>query len=263
MIKPHTQKIIFIDQNFLDELRHNSLLDYENFETPVLDTKIVKLPITEDQAIELMQHMHSSEIKSGSILVKSGYTDQFVPIDSVADDCAISKYQRWVELCIALGAKKVSISNIEEISLESDSKTKISASVAGGGIVAEGKAEFTSNRNMNINDLRKSIMQFNAEATGGIPDWNQAKRIIDHYGLHKDGMFQSIFEMRRVENNQLKRHEFSLDLSKDVKRLLDSSIKAKLKLMSKIYAGQAEFDKASESLEKQRTAFKISVIVEF
>ena len=263
MIESYTQKVIFIDENFLNELKQNSLSDYESFESPVFDTKIIKLPSTAEEANELMRHMHPSEIKVGSILVKPGYTDQFIPIDSVADDCAVSKYQRWVELCIALGAKKVSISNIEDVSLELDNKMHTSVSLAGTGVVAEGQAGLALDRTQKTNDVRKYIMQFNAEATGGAPDLAQAERILNQYNLQKDGMFRSIVEMRKVQNNQLKKHEFSLDLSKDVKRILDSSIKAKAKLMSKIYAGQAEFDKANETLEKQRTALKISVVVEF
>ncbi|MNE92011.1 hypothetical protein D3C80_1896900 [compost metagenome] len=69
--------------------------------------------------------------------------------------------------------------------------------------------------------------------------------------------------MRSVGSNTLLKHEFSLDMSTDVKKVLNASLKAKLEVMSKICEGRAEFDRARTSMEKGRTALKLTVTVEF
>ena len=44
MIEPYIRKIIFVDDSFLEDLRHRSISGYQQFEAPDLDTKIITLP---------------------------------------------------------------------------------------------------------------------------------------------------------------------------------------------------------------------------
>lgn len=262
MIEAYTHKVFFVDRDFLEDLKEDSLTEYKEFTQPQVDTQIIQLPATE-QLNELIAYMPPSEIRVGNVLAKTGYTDQFGPIDDFAEDHAIRKYRLWVQLCIALGAKKVVINNIEDVLIESQDKFDLDASVSGKAPI--GSAEMGLKRKSNeMNDeINKKILGLAAEATGGPPNLAAAEEILTRYDLFKDDMFRSIFDMRKIETNQLIKHEFTLDFTKDMKRMFDSSTKAKLSAMSKIYKGRIDVSVASNLIEKSRTAMKLSIIVEF
>lgn len=264
MIEQHVRKVIIIDQPFLDDLRNTSLTDLQAFTSPDIDTMVITLPLSSHSQInELARYVDPTEIRAGSILVKPVYTDQFVPVDSFTEDIVLRKYGLFVQLCIALGAKKVAISSIEDINLESSESVSAEANI--GGSAPVGKAEVAAKaKQSSLNDeVRQSIMKLHTEAHGGEPNLEEADRIMDQFGLRKDALFTDVYNMCRVSTNRLSRHEVSLDFSKEVKRVFDSSMQAKIKVMSKLYQGCAEFDKARKSLEKNRSATRLSVVVEF
>lgn len=263
MIEPYTQKIFFVDEPFLDELKHTSLTTYQAFTVPEIDSKIITLPAAPSDVTKLVEWMHPSEIRVGGILAKAGYTDQFVSVDVFSDDHAVRKYGLWILLCTALGAKKVSVTNIENVSLESEDMTTFSINAAGKATTVQAEASFQRDEASGNDEARKAIMNIKVDALGGEPDLAEAKRILDQYGLHNDHMFRGIYDMRSVSSNRLTKHEFSLDLSSDVKRIFDSSMRAKIEAMSILYDGRAEFDTAKKTFEKARTALKLSIAVEF
>lgn len=263
MFEPHIQKVIFVDEPFLTALELGSITDFRAFSSAELDTQIVTLPLQSKDVGELVKHVAPSEVRPGAILVKPDYSDKFMSMEAFADGHAERKYRLWILLCLALGAKKVSISNIEDITVELDD----SASTAvGGGLkapVGSASAEFKVGQSSQHSDVRKSMTEIKAEATGGEPDLTRAMEILMRHGLYRDDMFQRMYEMRSLTNNAVRKQEFSLDLSSDVKRVFDSSLKAKVKLMSKLYGGNADFEKVHRSFEKARTALKLTVLVEF
>lgn len=263
MIEPYTQKIIFVDQPFMEELKHASITSFQSFEAPDLDTKVITLPLTASNETELMHHVNACDVRPGSVLVKPGYTDQFVTLDEFTDDHAKNKFDVWLQLCVALGAKKVDVTNIEEVSLEAEEHSSVSADINGKSHFGSLNAGIKDRDSSQSEQVRQSIMKLKVAATGGEPDFQAADRILNQYGVHKEPMFKSLYNMRSVGSNTLLKHEFSLDMSTDVKKVLNASLKAKLEVMSKICEGRAEFDRARTSMEKGRTALKLTVTVEF
>lgn len=263
MIEPYIQKIIFVDQPFMDELKHQSMVQFKEFQSPALDTKVITLPVAPGEILQLMAVMDSSEIKAGGVMVKASYTEQFVSADSFAEDCAIRKYRLWILLCLALGAKNVNVTNVEEVSLGIETDASISAKLDVKTPLAEVETEFKKNDLERHGKTRKSIMEIHASAAGSDPNLAEADRILKSSGLLKDDMFRSIYDMRSVSTNRVTRHVFSLDLSSDIKKVLDSSLKAKIKVMSALYAGRAEFETVKKSLETGRTALQLAVTVDF
>jgi hypothetical protein len=264
VIEAYVSKIIVVDQPFLDDLKQTSMADFQIFTSPDIDTKVITLPLASSEEIaDLTQYMDASEIRPGRVLVKPGYSSQFVSVDSFSEDIVFRKYSLFVQLCIALGAKKIAISSIEDVSLET-SKTK-STSAAGGVGAPLLKAEVGAKAGQSsLNDeVRKSIMKLNTEAHGGDPNLQEAHRIIENHCLQKDALFSDMYNLRRVSTNRLQSHEVTLDFSTDVKRIFDSSMQAKIKVMSKLYQGRVEFDSAKKSLERNRSATKLSVRVDF
>lgn len=263
MIEPYTQKIIFVDEPFMEELKQASITSYQTFEAPDLDTKVITLPLSSSDVSELIRHVDVSHVRPGSVLVKPGYSDHFVTLDEFTDDHAKNKFDVWMQLCVALGAKKVDVTNIEDVSLEAEEQSSVSAVGNAKSTFASGEASLQQQASSSSQMMRQSIMKLKVAAAGGVPDFQAADRIMRQYGVQRETMFNSLYNMRSVESNTLLRHEFSLDMSTDVKKVLNASLKAKLAVMSKICEGRAEFDRVRTSMEKGRTALKLTVVVEF
>lgn len=263
MFEPHIQKVIFVDDAFLTALEQDSITNFRAFGAAELDTQIITLPLSSQDVAEVVKHVHPSEVRPGAILVKPDYSDRFMSMDAFADSHAERKYRLWILLCLALGAKRVSVTNVEDVGIESEDARTTSLQIEGKAPVAQMSAEGKASRSLQQEEIRKSIMNIVAEATGGTPDLERAKSILHEHGLERDDMFQRMYDMRCLKTNAVLRQEFSLDMSSDVKRMFDSSLKAKVKLMSKLYGGRVEFEKAQNSLEKARTALKLTVVVEF
>lgn len=259
----YVRKIIFVDKVFLEDLNQISRRDVEEFSDPGLDTRVFELPLSQMNIDEVIAVVDPSAIRPGSIVVRPGYTDQFVPVGDFSEDLMNRKYGLFVQLCIALGAKHVSISNIENVSLGTDGQAGMGAGLGGNTPLAGGSAEFSLQTSELEASVQKNIMQMKTSAHGGEPDFEKAEAIIQLYGLQKDSLFMDMLGMCRGTTNRLSRHELSLDLSTDVKRIFDSSIHAKIKVMSKLYEGNADFEKARRSVERTRTATKLSVVVQF
>jgi hypothetical protein len=259
----YVTKVIFVDNLFLENLGQISRFDLEEFSNPGLDTRVVSLPLRSSEIEEITSSIDSSAIRPGSIVVRPGYTDQFVPVDSFSENLVLRKYGLFVQLCVALGAKKVSVTNIDDVSLEASDDVSTSGGVTASVPVGKGEAELKSKKSSLTDDVQKSIMKFNIVAQGGEPNLEAADDLIRKYGLQKDSLFTDLLNMCKYKTNKLSSHELSLDFSTDVKRAFDSSIQAKVEVMNKLYKGKADFERVKKSVEKTRTATKLSVMVEF
>lgn len=255
-------KVIIVNAEFLADLEQRSRTDLEEFTNPGLDTKVVTLPLRAEEIEELTPFIEPSLICPGSIVVKPSYTDQFVTVDSFSEDLVLRKFGLFGQLCIELGAKKVSVSSIEDVSLEASNGVDTSAGLEATTPVGQGKAEFKAKQSSLRDDVCTSIMNRVTEAQGGPPDLEAAEQLMRQYGLYKDSLFTEVLNIRRSKNKTT-RHELSLDFSKDVKRVFDSSIQAKIKAMSKFYQGSVDFERTRMCVETKRTATKLSVVIEF
>lgn len=263
-IEPYVTKVIFVDERFLEDIGQFSRKSLDEFSNPGLDTKVISLPLKSPSEVEKLSRMIDvSAICPGSIVVKPAYSDQFVSIETFSEDLVNGKYDCFVQLCIALGAKKVVISNVEAVNLSKDENAKTLAGLDAGGVLGGGGVELKNERSSQANDIAKSVREIKTEAQGGEPDIALAEEIIRKYGLNKDPLFTGMLNMCRTVNNRLRKHEFSLDFSKDVKRVFDASIEAKIKLMSEFYKGSGTFERARHSIETTRTATKLSIMVDF
>lgn len=263
MIERFVNKVIFVDSQFLENLGQISRTDLDDFNHPGFDTRVVSLPLPTSMIEELTSIIDPSSIRTGTIVVRPGYSDQFVPLDSFSEDLVYRKYGLFVQLCIALGARKVSITNIEDVTLGASEEAGISAELNAGAPLGKSEAKYHSNQSSLTADFRKSIMELKTEAHGGQPNLGVAEDLIRQYGLQKDSLFTYMLNMCKVPTNMLSRHELSLDFSTDVKKVFDSSIQAKIRVMSKLYQGKADFERVRQSVERTTTATKLSIVVEF
>lgn len=264
MIEPYITKVIIVSERFLDDLGQSSITDLDEFANPGLDTRIISLPLRSPTEIEMLSRiMDVSDIRPGRIVVKPSYSDQFVGVDGFSEDLVLRKYGLFVQLCHALGARKVVIKDIEDINLEINSGLAANAKLNASAPSGAAQASVEARRSSSNDELRKSIREIKTEAKGGVPDIPAAERLIEQYGLRHDSLFTDLTNMCKITTNKLSRHELYLDFSKDVRKVFDSSIQAKVGLMGKFYGGGLDFERTKSALEKNRTATKLSIVVEF
>ena len=263
MIKSYTDKLIFVDDQFMRDLEQESVTDLVKFENPDPDTQIIRLPLVPDELTELTNYIDISEVKVGNILVKPGYSNKFIQIEDFAEDNTLRKYRLWVQLCIALGAKKVSVTDIQKVIVDSGEVSTTNVDASGKVTVVSADADMTVKKSSHEDELKEKITKISAVAQGSMPNLEAAKRILKDYKLLNDDMFVSIYEMRELGFNPLKEHKFELDFAKDLKKVFDTSIKAKFDVMAKVYKGRVALDAKSNAFNNARTATKLVINVEF
>ncbi|AXV65918.1 hypothetical protein D0907_11885 [Pseudoalteromonas lipolytica] len=263
MIKSCVNKLIFVDEEFMRELEQGAVSVLEEFNNPTSDTQVIKLPLKEDELTHLVQSMDVSEIKPGNILVKPNYINRFFRIEEFSESHVLRKYRLWTQLCLALGAKHVKVQDIKDVNIEAGNDSDISVKATASSLVAEGSLDVSAKKSSRANEIRQQIMDMSTDAEGSKPDLDAAHRILEKYNLFHDDLFMSVYEMRELMTNSLKRHEFYLDFSSDIKKVFNSSIKAKLDVMAKVYKGRIDFDSQENAFEDARTAMKLSILVEF
>jgi len=264
MIKPYVGKLIFVDEEFVSELKECSETEFSSFMNPVIDTKIINISSQNEVFFEgLVNYVDSSEVRPGNIVMKPAYSGRFVSVDCFAEDIVFRKYSLFVQLCVALGAKRVSVNGIQGVSIESSSSEDHDVNGGASSPLVRADASGQAKRSSLSDQAEQSIYSLNTTACGGEPDIAESESIISRYGLSHDPLFIDIFNMRRISTNSLVKHEVSLDFSNDVKRNFDSNMKARVEIMSKLYGANADVQKAQASFEKNRTATKLSVVVDF
>lgn len=263
MLESYVTKIFFVDQTFMDDLKERSLSDYEEFNSPAVDTRIVTLPLSNEQIGELAEVVDASAIRAGSIVVKPKFSQDFVPVDEFTEDMVLRKYSLFVQLCVLLGAKSVSISSVEGVALDSSAHAIAKGEASIGGIGVSADASVRAANSSLSQSLQASIMQLNTQARGGEPDLIAAQDLLGRHGLQRDALFNGLFSMRQSRSNQLQRHAITLDFAKDASRVFDSSMDARINVMSKLYKGKAEFEQTKKSVERNRISARLNVLVEF
>ena len=264
MIKPYVQKVLVVDQDFMHNLKAQDFTEFKAFSNLDLDTMVITLPLAKSEDIEgFTKFIDPAYLRRGAVLVRPAYSDQFVPIEEFSEELVHRRFGVFSQLCIALGAKRVKISKLDEVEQENSVKSDLSGGASLDALV--GKAEVSSKLSLSAKNGQTNQMNLTSHtaATGGPPDWPEADRIIEVYGLHRETLFMDVYNMRRVSSNSLNLHEFSIDTSKDVQRLFDSSLQTRISAMIKIYKGKVEFDKTFGSKENNKSASRLSVLVEF
>ena len=264
-MEKYISKIIFVDDELVGELKSKEMAEHNKFMKVSLDTKIISLS-DDDSVRELLSLdcVDAGQIKSGNVVVKSPCrASYFIPLVDLSEDIAVRKYDIFHAFCIALGAKRVSIAHVESDAFEEHSVDETSAKMHAKTPLGKVDAKFEKcekNRSASVFDKKVGVV---SEAEGGVPDLVSARAIIDKYGLQHDSLFESLYEARGLSNNRLLSKEFLIDTSKDLEKLIDESLKAKLDVVSKLYSAGGSFISLSQNAVKSLVAFQLHVKVEF
>lgn len=188
----------------------------------------------------------SGLLETGNLLIQSPYdSSDYVTLDKASSTFALTKYLHFTTLCGLLGAREVTVAQMEIKTLTGQQILKGSIdSRLTGGKVEEANGIFE--RIINKISLR-------SEFGGGEPDLEEAEAHLRKYQLLNDISMRSLIDQRRGKN-PIKSRELTLSLTEESEKNLQVITNIKVP----VYAGlQAQIEQVKKEVCK--LTFKIRV----
>lgn len=188
-------------------------------------------------------------VRPGGVLVQSPYDpDTYEDASLAPQRFALAKHMYFSTLCMHLGAKEVSV---EQIDLRMRSG-KATLDVKAARLA--GSAQLT----IDSQELEKFRAQMNIrdEFAGGPPDVEAAERLLRRTGLWSDPNMRTLIEMRRDGSNQLMTRKLVLSLSSEAKSNLNVVGRLKVPAFVKL---SAEYDR----VVRDQYDYTLTVLVRF
>lgn len=195
------------------------------------ETTVIQFPLrVEAQAPLALRNIHDAGLaQPGRLLVQSPFDpDTYEDVSDAAQRFALAKHMYFSTLCMHLGAKEVSV---EQIDLRTRTgKTSVDVKGdrlgAGGGVSVQSEELERFRAQMHLHD----------EFAGGPPDVEAAERLLRRTGLWADANMRTLIEMRRDGTNQLKTRTLVLSLSSEAKSNLKVAARLKVPTFIKLSA---------------------------
>ena len=187
--------------------------------------------------------------RPGDILSQSPYNnDRYFDISNETVELAVDKYLVFSTICGILGARSVSIEQINYNNREEKAEWKAGAGYKQiGGSINGGKEK--------IEALRGGIKIDNV-FPGGKPNINRAKEVLEINGLTMDQQFLSLIDARSYDENRIQKRKFELSLY--------NSFNSNLKIFAQLQIPQ--FIKGSMNYSKdvkETEEISVKILVEF
>ena len=207
---PSSRKaILVLQQQDLEKCAYEpgaaqSLLDEEAY--------VLQFPVrlAGDMSMALRNIVESNLARPGTMLVQSPFDPDVYEEASLAPQrFALAKHMYFSTLCMCLGAKEVSV---EQIDLRTRTgKTSVDVKGERLGTTAQISVEAEE-----LERLRAQ-MSLRDEFVGGPPDVAAAEQLLRRTGLLADPNMRTLLEMRRDGANQLLTRKLTLSLSSEAK----------------------------------------------
>jgi hypothetical protein len=186
--------------------------------------------------------------RPGSMLVQSPFdADTYEEASLAPQRFALAKHMYFSMLCMYLGAKEVSV---EQIDLRTRT-SKTSVDVKGERLGASAQVSIEAEELERF----RAQMSLRDEFAGGPPDIAAAERLLRRTSLLADPIMRALLEMRR-DGNQLLTRTLTLSLSNEAKRNLN--VVGRLKV-PKFVTLSVEYDRVI----KEQHDYTLTVIVKF
>ena len=262
MIKPYVNKIIFLDEDDLRKVKVNSISAYEQLINPGPDTQVINLSKEVDFE-ELVNYVNPSDISSGNIVFRHNYARDFSQVHDFSRGVIHEKYNLFLALCHALGAKKVLIKDVTSNSSVATQDRSINADFNADSISVTGSAHFSNTKKDEFIEVYKELLEIDTTAQGGEPDFEVAQEILREHNLKRDTFFTHIYDMRKVRNNKLDKYVTTLDYVREYENILNSKLIANVDLMMRFLNSTANLAAIKDYSLKEVANNKIQIEVEF
>lgn len=215
------------------------------------ETCVLKFPMSfqDEPSLALQNILDSGLFRPGEILIQSPYdTDIYEEVSSAPQRFALAKHMYSSTLCMYLGAKKVTV---EQIDLRSRTG-KTTLDLKGDRLGSSGKLSAESEEL----DKFRSQLHLTDEFTGGLPDVMAAEQLLRKTGLWADPVLRTLVDMRREGANQLTTRKLVLSLSSEAKRNLNVVSRLKIPSFVKL---SAEYEK----VVNEQYDYTLTMLVQF
>lgn len=213
---------------------------------------VLQFPIRSQGEVPLaLQNIFDAGLaRPGSILVQSPFDAESYEEASLAPQrFALAKHMYFSTLCMYLGAKEVSVEQIDLSTRAGKISVNSKGERLGGSAQVSVKAE----------ELKRFCAQMNLrdEFEGGHPDIAAAEKLLRRTGLLADPNMRTLLEMRRDGmNNQLLTRKLTLSLSNEAKSNLN--VVGRLKVPEFVTLS-VEYDQ----VVKEQHDYTLTIIVRF
>lgn len=213
-LEPGERKVIIVlQQHDVEKCGYEpgaarALLDEEAY--------VLQVPVrAQHQSPAALQNILDAGLaRPGSMLVQSPYDpDTYEEASLAPQRFALAKHMYFSMLCMHLGAKEVSVEQIDLRTSSGRSSLDVKAErpVGSAQITVESEELEKFRAQMHLRD----------EFSGGPPDLAVAERLLRRTGLWADPNMRTLLEMRRDGSNQLMTRKLVLSLSSEAKSNLN------------------------------------------
>lgn len=215
----------------------------------LLNEQVYLLNLTDELEGSLAYKLESSALlEPGSLLIQSPYdTSDYAAIDKASSTFALAKYFHFTTLCGLLGAREVTVEQIEVKT--SKGKHLFRGSV--DSLYAKGNLEAQSKT---FEEMRRNL-KIKSKFDGGKPDLEAAESHLKQYQLLSDISMKSLIDQRKG-SNPIKSWELTLSLSEESRKTLkvisDLQVPTYLNLQAQI-----------DQVKKKICEFTLTIKVDF
>lgn len=248
---PNSRKaVLVLQQHDLEKCAYEpgaaqSLLDEEAY--------VLQFPVRTQGGVStaLRNIIDAGLARPGTILVQSPFDpDVYEEAFLAPQRFALAKHMHFSTLCMHLGAKEVSVEQIDLRTRTGKTSIDVKGDRPGAGVQASAKAE--------AEELERFRAQMSLldEFTGGPPDVDAAERLLRRTGLLADPNMRTLLEMRRDGANQLRTRKLVLSLSSEARSNLNVVGRLKVPAFVRL---SAEYDR----VVKEQQDYTLTIVVRF
>ena len=243
----HRRKtVLVLNQQDIDALRSE-----EGGAELLLNEEVYILSSSPKESNPVIQDLiDSGLVRSGAVLIQSPF-DKNMYENSVqaVERFALEKHMHFSELCMYLGARAVTVEQIEHKNTEGEETFSV-----GGSVPMRGSGNIKIN-NKEIASLCRQLTLKDTFA-GSSPDIQAAKALLEQTGLSSDANMRTLIDLRRNPNNLLSSRDIRLNMTSEVK----SNFKVLANLNVPAYISlEAGYDRHV----REQTEFTLTVKVDF
>ena len=210
--EPHRRKtVLVLNQPEIDALEYR-----EGGAELLLNEEVHILPSSLKPSNSVVQGLFDSGLaRSGAVLIQSPFDkDVYEDSKQAVERFGLDKHLHFSTLCGLLGARKVTVEQVEHKNAEG----KTAFSIEGGVPImgsGEGKIE-----NEELTSFSNQLNLMDTFA-GGSPNVPVAKELLKRTGLLGDANMRSLLEMCQNPNNPLTSRNLRLNMTSEVQRNLN------------------------------------------
>ena len=245
--EPYRRKAVFVlNQTDIDALRLE-----EGGAELLLNQETYILPYPPQQSSTVVQNLIDRGLaRPGAVLIQSPFNkDNYEESMQAVERFALDKHMLFSELCMHLGAREVTVEQIDLKNTMGKTTVSVESSLfmRGSGNVKIENEEL---------DSLQSKLTLHDTFPGGSPDAPQARDLLKRTGLLDDVNMRSLLDMRQNSSNPLTTRLLRLNMTSEAQRNLNVLVNLNVPPFLSL---EADYDRHV----REQTEFTLAIKVDF